>query len=353
MSEKYEEILGRMQETFEEQAGYSADDASDIGIRLKVLAGEIYSCCTNIDWLRKQVFPQTATGQQLDYHAQQRGIQRKAAVKSQGTLTFSRATALLYSVIIPGGTICSTQGIPEIRFVTTQDAVLPAGSLQVSVSAQSDEGGRDSNVAANTVKVMITPPSGITAVNNGGAFVGGSNAETDDELRERILESYRNIPNGTNCAFYIDQALKYESVYTANAIPRARGNGSVDVYVAGRSSALPASLLALIQSDFDGLKEINVNVRVSSPVFVNGDLYMEISVKEGYDFNAVKANCEVSLRNYIKDLKIGESLLRIHAGEVVYHIEGVKNFRFNTYADIKADADELIIPRNISISEED
>ena len=62
MSETYESILSRMQDRFQELAGFPADDASDIGIRLKVLAGELFSACTNLDWLKRQVFPQTAQG---------------------------------------------------------------------------------------------------------------------------------------------------------------------------------------------------------------------------------------------------------------------------------------------------
>lgn len=41
--ETYESVLKRMQGRFAELSGFSADDASDIGIRLKVLAGEVYS----------------------------------------------------------------------------------------------------------------------------------------------------------------------------------------------------------------------------------------------------------------------------------------------------------------------
>ena len=51
MSETYESILSRMQGRFQELAGFPADDASDIGIRLKVLAGELFSACPNLDWL--------------------------------------------------------------------------------------------------------------------------------------------------------------------------------------------------------------------------------------------------------------------------------------------------------------
>ena len=80
--ETYEEILGRMQGTFEELAGYPADDASDIGIRLRVLAGEVYSLTAAMDWLEQQFFAQTAQDEQLDLRAQEHGIQRRPAQNS-------------------------------------------------------------------------------------------------------------------------------------------------------------------------------------------------------------------------------------------------------------------------------
>ena len=54
-----------------------------------------------------------------------------------------------------------------------------------------------------------------------------------------MLESCRNIPNGTNSAFYREFALQYEGVYSAAVSPRARGTGTVDVYVASRGGCPP------------------------------------------------------------------------------------------------------------------
>ena len=57
MAYTYNEILERMNDKFEELSGYSPDRASDIGIRIKLLAGELYSLCTEIDGIKKQMFP--------------------------------------------------------------------------------------------------------------------------------------------------------------------------------------------------------------------------------------------------------------------------------------------------------
>lgn len=324
MSETYESILSRMQGRFQELAGFQADDASDIGIRLKVLAGEIFSAYTNLDWLQRQVFPQTAQGSQLDYHAQQRGIQRKSAVCSQGMLEFSREAALLYDVTIPEGTVCATSQEGGQRFLTTRKGILKAGDFSVSVPAASEEGGAGANAAAGTVKVLVTPPPGVTAVTNRGAFTGGADGETDQELRERILESYRNIPNGTNSAFYREFALQYDGVYSASVSPRARGAGTVDVYVASKGDVPGSDLITRIQNDLNAVKEINVDVQVQGAQKVSVDIILYLVPKAGYDYSELKPLAEQALRDYMAGLSIGESVYMTKATAVVYGVEGVE-----------------------------
>ena len=63
--ESYEEILERMKNKFTELSGSNVNDDSDIGIRMKVLAGEIFSLQNNVNWLKNQMFAQTAVGEQL------------------------------------------------------------------------------------------------------------------------------------------------------------------------------------------------------------------------------------------------------------------------------------------------
>ena len=70
--ESYEEILERMKNKFTELSGSNVNDDSDIGIRMKVLAGEIFSLQNNVNWLKNQMFAQTAVGEQLDYLALER-----------------------------------------------------------------------------------------------------------------------------------------------------------------------------------------------------------------------------------------------------------------------------------------
>ena len=58
----YEEIRARMAAEYAAQAGFAPDDASDAGIRIRVLAGEIYTALCMLETVRAASFPQTACG---------------------------------------------------------------------------------------------------------------------------------------------------------------------------------------------------------------------------------------------------------------------------------------------------
>ena len=82
----YEEILQAMTEEFTGLAGFSPDGASDIGIRMKVLAAQLYELWLKTERLQEEMFPQTAQGEYLDMHGETRGILRREAAPSVGTL---------------------------------------------------------------------------------------------------------------------------------------------------------------------------------------------------------------------------------------------------------------------------
>ena len=105
--ESYEQLTGRMYRSFEELAGYSPDDASDLGIRMKVLAGEVYSALASLEYLKGQLSLSTASGAQLTALAAEYGLTRKPAQKAQGVLRFSIGEDGWYSITIPRGSVCT------------------------------------------------------------------------------------------------------------------------------------------------------------------------------------------------------------------------------------------------------
>ena len=351
--ETYDEILERMREKFCEEAGFDPFEASDIGIRLRVLAGEIFSLWNGLEYWKRQAFPDTAIGEALENHAMQRGLTRKEAVCSQGTLTFSRTSALWYDTEIPAGTVCSTSGEGAVRFVTTQDVVLPAQSLSVSAPAKAESGGVSGNAASGKICVLVTLPQGIESVTNDAPFTGGADAETDEQLRERLLESYRTVPNGTNAGFYRKQALSHSGVQSVGVIPCENGTGTVSVYLGGMGAAPSSDVVEEVQADLQDKREINVTVSVAAAELVSCPVAVTILPAENTTFDAADAAVRAAIQTYFLTLGVGEPVFVAQIGRAILETGMVRNYRFQSSLtfDRVLEPSELAVVGQISVVE--
>lgn len=349
----YDEILANMKEKYAELAGYEVSEYSDIDLRFKVLAGEIYKEQVNLEFIKKQMFVETATGEYLDLHATDRGLSRKDSVKATGKVKFSISAALEADLNIPAGTVVATSGSVTYQYVTDSDAVLTEGSLSVVVNCTAKEGGADSNAIAGKVNILVTTVPGIETVKNTTAFKGGTDAESDDSLRKRIIDSYSAISNGTNKAYYRSVALSVAGVTEASVVPKVSGEGTVDVYICNNRTKPTTALVNQVQKIMDEAREINVIVFVlpASPVSV--ELGFMITVEEGYDFNTVAENVKKAVKDYVNTLPIGEDVIGNHLGKVVLSVEGVYNYEFSEfYSDTyEIGQDSFAVVNTISVEE--
>lgn len=342
-----------MLDTYEEESGFRPGNESDVMIRLRVLAGEIYRERVYAEYIMRQMFPATATGEYLDAHAAQRGLSRKNATAATGEVTFTTDAEEHGDILIPEGTqVCTIDD--QLRFVIDSDTVLSASAQSVNADAHAAQAGAAYNIIAGKIGILVTPIPGISTVSNSAGFTGGSDAESDELLRERIIDSYRNIANGANAAYYRSVALSVDGVYAASAVGCARGVGTVDVYASARGAALSADKIAEIQSLLDEKREVNVDVRAVAATALNVNLYIRLVVLEGYDFDTVAANVHTAVEDYVNGLGIGTDLRLSKIGEVIYHIEGVADYKFlESYgSDREIPSDRFAKANNIYVRDE-
>uniref|UniRef100_UPI003FEF8B48 baseplate J/gp47 family protein n=1 Tax=Ruminococcus bromii TaxID=40518 RepID=UPI003FEF8B48 len=259
--ETYDEIYGRMKNAYELETGDSFNEVSDIAIRLKVLAGEIFKLQTNLEWWKRQMFAVSASGECLDKLASQRGIERKKAMKSTGEITFNISQPCSHDIVIPKGCVVATADLVPVRFVTTEDEEISAGNTLVSVYAEAEQAGSNGNIGLGYAVVPVSVPTEIETVTNREKFTGGCDAETDDELRKRIRDTYINTSNGTNAAYYEQLALTVDGVAKASAVGKARGVGTVNVYVTGADASLGTNVVAYAEDGYSSgeVKELLKN----------------------------------------------------------------------------------------------
>ncbi len=327
----YEEILNRMLGEYRKLSGVEPSKASDIYVRMCVLAGEIYNTAVNMDWLKRQMFVGTATGEYLDYHGEQRGITRRGSSPSLGEVVFSIDIGAIIDFVIPKGTVVSTSGEEPLCFETTSPATLKQGDCSVRVPVRAISHGSKYNVAPGKISVIVTALSGNMKVTNPETCESGTDTESDESLRERVIASYKTPSNSTNCAYYEKVATEIPGITAAAAVPKGRGAGTVDVYVASSGSSVADETLNKVQDTLSRLREVNVDVLVKRAVPAIVHINLKIDVCDGYEFEDVKEACTEALRNYIDTRGVGGNVLLTEAGERVFHIEGVREYSFDAH----------------------
>ena len=323
-----EELYQEMTEVFARQTGMEAV-AGEAAVRMYALAAQVYGLYAELDWTRKQCFPQTATGEALDKHGFLRGLTRQAATKAEGKLRFSVQVAAGEDLPIPRGTVGLTAG--QVAFETVEEAVLSAGSLSVDVLAQAVEAGPCTNPAA---------------------FTGGREEEEDEAFRARILATYRQLPNGTNAAAYAQQTLAVEGVCAVNVLPKKRGLGTVDVVITSAGGVPGTALVEQVQGVLEEQREIAVDVNVMAPETVTVDLILSVKPKEGLLPGPVIDRVKAALRAWFDGSLLGQDVLLAQIGQKIFAVDGVANYQIQgPVNDVTVERGQLPVLGKLSVEE--
>ena len=183
-----------------------------------------------IDWLANQLLPDTAETIWLDRHGQiwlknsDGSIGRKLATLASGTITVTGQPG----VIIPQYSVLAnapTTGVQTGYETMTQVVV---GSTATPVPVRALDPGSAGNMGNATV-ISFNPP--INGVDRDaivyGELTGGTDDETDDELRARILQRIQQPPMGGEAADYVAWVEAVPGVTRAWCNPLEQGIGTV------------------------------------------------------------------------------------------------------------------------------
>jgi uncharacterized phage protein gp47/JayE len=329
--ESYESILERMRRTYTEKSGWVPEEVSDTGLKLQVLAGELYRLQARVEWLKRQAFPQTADGAQLDLHGAQRGVVRREAQRAAGTLSFCRYIPLSFDLVIPKGTVCASYGEEAVEYETIQEGVLAPGEVAVDIPAQAVEGGAKGNAAASYINTLVSEVNGVNYVVNTAAFTGGLDPEEDEAYRERILESYRLAGQTGSAVWYEALALEQEGVGSAQAVPREEGPGTVAVYVWGDGAAPAAGVLSGLTEKLNQEREVGVTVTVKAAAVKKIGVMGFLEVRPGAVFDQARDRALAAVTAWFARRKIGDPVYLGDLSRVILEADpAISQVTFNT-----------------------
>lgn len=227
---------------------------ADIGVDsdFYVRATSVASCAEGLyqhqAWIVKQIFPDTADTEYLEWHCALRGIYRKLAVQAKGTAVATGVEGTL----IPKGTVIKTED--GRIYECTGDVFIGAGS-QASIAVQSVNVGVAGNIS-NGIGAFIQIDSHVDSQVTQLTCVGGLEIESDSSLLERLLELLRRPPAGGNKYDYRNWALSVTGVSNAYVYPLRRGLGTVDIVITAGDDIPSQEVINRTQAYIDDVRPV-------------------------------------------------------------------------------------------------
>ena len=310
-----------------------------------------------------QAFPNSSSADWLELHCEQVGLTRLSATKAEGNVYFTREETG-GNVTIPANRIVKTlpDGLGlEYRFITLADSVLQSGETEIMVPVTSEEYGRNANVTPGMITEIVTPVSGIDAVENRSDWLTreGSDAETDASLRERYALKWKDV-NGTTKSAYESWARSVSGVVAVTVLDHhPRGQGTVDVVLKGSAGIPTEALIAAVAAFVETMRPINDDVEVKGPTPVDVAVVAQLELVHG-DPTGIMAAVENRLRAMFQDpspvpdvapLQVGEDLTLDRMIHEIMAVSGIKRVLWTSpTADVLTPADGLAVLTGISLS---
>lgn len=337
LNRTYEQIVDEMLNTYFTEAGQRPDKNSLEMKRIEAVASELYALSCYGDYIFKQSFVQTATGEYLDRHGEIRDCARKEARCAKGQLTFYLDEPLDEDIEIPQGTVCSVKEHPYLQFVTDNRGVIMAGLTSVNVVASALYPGSEYNVKAGEITVMVNAPVKVSRVVNEIDFISGTDEENDIVYRERIMNNYVVAQNGVNTTSLENIVLDFDFVKDC-FIPEADTPGVINVVVLTYDGSLPFSDRFLLE-DAIGIQNItgarlNITMAKQKDFAITVDIY----VRAGFDQEQVKTEVEDIVKEISSACRIGRSLSMTEISKRLSLMDELT--KFNVFCD-QADGDVI------------
>lgn len=222
----FEEILDQNIENFKKLVpDWQPLESDEFKMILEAFAYRELHLRAEFNNLAKAFFLSTATGVNLDNYAVFYGLERLKGAKPYAAYEFSLSTSLEQDVVIPKGLVL-TDETAQYFGKLLEDVVIPAGEIKASGVVELQLEIKMSDIKT---EIITTPLPFVVTAKSKEIFANGSNPESDDDFRKRILLSMADKSTAGSEETYKSFALKaderIEDVVALNG-----GAGIVNVY---------------------------------------------------------------------------------------------------------------------------
>lgn len=288
----YENILNRMLDNI--SVDIDKREGSFVRDMVSPIATELAKAYIEQQDLVNMAFVKNGFFNYLDDKCAEYGITRKQETNATGEVVFEGTNG----TVVSNGTILFYN---DLYFVVLNDADITGG--QATLIVESLEAGSKYNLEKNTELTMQDKIDGVNRVYVKSGLANGSNAETDEELRDRFFETIKKSYTSGNVAHYETWTLEVEGVGACKVYPLKNGNGTVEVVITNADMLGASSeLIEKVKANIEEKRPIGANVTVVSATEKTINVSATVRLLEGCSQDEVETLFKNKLTQYLKEI---------------------------------------------------
>jgi uncharacterized phage protein gp47/JayE len=287
-----------------------------------------------LDWLALQLLPDTAETEWLDRHADiwlvnaDGSVGRKTATLAHGSVTMTGTLG----IVVPAATQLNSR---VVTYETVADVTIGNGPTPADIIAL--DPGTFGNLNPGEIVNFINAIAGVDGTAVVVELTGGSDAETDAELRQRVLRRIQQPPQG-GCAYdYEAWALSVPGVTRAWCTSEM-GMGTVTVRFmmddlrADNDGFPTAGDVGIVAAYLDTKRPVAVkDMFVLAPIPQPIDVFVERLIP---DNEAVHGAIEQSLKDMLfAQAAPGQTIFAAWKYSAIMNASGVESFHLAVSTD--------------------
>ena len=319
-----------------------------------VIATFLLEHAEGIDGNYRMSMIHTMEGEFLDNHGDMVGVHRYPSSPSTGYVRFTRNPNVTGEISIPDGTIVSTPD--AISFMVDLDGAevtkIEVGTDSVDLKVICEYEGAYTNVLPHTIDRILdnSSLSGQVSVDNpsGDEFIfeGGSDIESDDDYRNRILLAPFEAPTAS-LAWYNNVSLTPRdendkpTIHDVYVQKNVSGNYDVSIYynpvdredmvedqsgnTIMRATRDITNLFSQAEYDVVGI-QLELILATQDPVLVDTEnitYYIAVLLETGYSLELLENKIKDMVDSYNSELQIGVEVLPSILASMIQEIEGI------------------------------
>lgn len=324
---------------------YKPNESDEVMPVLETFSYRELQLRTYVNDLVRQSFWQTATGENLDFHASEFFIKRNAGAKPTAYVTFTLNTALSTNYVFDAGLeLLNEDGSIALLL---SDVTFSAGSTQASGIAELQlyTAGSDTKVISTMV-----PKAYLSSVMQTTVYSGGSNPMDDDALRALIALANEQQTTAGSIKSYKYWALQSDARITDVNVYR-KTSGEVEVVVHSLTG-VDATMLERVQSATSESihRPLTDTVNVYAATQNTYNVIAVLSVSDSADATSTLASAKARLLERLNAVNIGKS---VTLGMIIsaLSVDGVEDVTVTSPSStIGAGDDEVAVLTTVEVS---